>query len=58
MDPDGSTRDTRIYTGLGCGGALNPTPVGAAALLVFVCSITRVVAPSYEVDWNEAMVSW
>jgi hypothetical protein len=24
-----------------------------AALLVFVCSVTGVVAPSYEVDWND-----
>jgi hypothetical protein len=23
-----------------------------AALLVFVCSVIGVVAPSYEVDWN------
>jgi hypothetical protein len=23
--------------------------------LVFVCSVTRAVTPSYEVDWNEAM---
>ena len=27
MDPDGSTRDTRIYTSLRHGGMLNPTPV-------------------------------
>jgi len=38
-ESDGSTRDTRIYTGSGCGGALNSTPVGAAALLVFVCLV-------------------
>jgi hypothetical protein len=31
---------------------------GGAAALVFICSVTVVVAPSYEVDWNEAMVSW
>ena len=29
---------------------------GAAALLVFECSVTGAVAPSYKVDWNEAMV--
>ena len=58
MDPDGSTRDTRIYTGSRCGGTLNLTPMGVAALLVFVCLVTGVVAPSYEVDWNEVMVSW
>jgi hypothetical protein len=27
MESDGSTRDTEIYTGLGRGGALNPTLV-------------------------------
>ena len=32
-----------------------PYSSGAAALLVFVCSITGTVAPSYEVDWNEEM---
>jgi hypothetical protein len=32
-ESDGSTRDTRIYSGLGRSGALNPTPVGVAALL-------------------------
>jgi hypothetical protein len=59
MNPDGSTRDTRIYTGSGRGGgALNPTLVGVATLLVFICLVTGVVAPSYEVDWNEVMVSW
>ena len=58
MKSDCSTRDTRIYTGSGHGGTLNPTPVGAAALLVFVCSVTGAVAPTYEVDWNEMMVSW
>ena len=36
---------------------LNPNPMGVATLLVFVCSVTWVVAPSYEVDWNEALVS-
>ena len=56
MDPDGSTCDTRIYTGLGASGVLYPNPAGAAALLVFVCLVTGAIAPSYEVDWNEAMV--
>ena len=36
----------------------NPYSSGVAALLVFVYSIIGAVAPSYEVDWNEAMVSW
>jgi hypothetical protein len=58
MESDGSTHDTRIYTSLRRGGTLNPNPVGVAALLVFVCSVTGAVAPNYEVDWNEAMVSW
>jgi hypothetical protein len=58
MELDGSTQDTRIYTSLGRGGTLNPNPVGVAALLVFICSVIGVVAPSYKVDWNEAMVSW
>ena len=52
-ESDGSTRDTRIYTGSGRGGALNSTPVGGAALLVFVCSIIGAVAPSYIVDWGD-----
>ena len=47
MESDGNTRDTRIYTSL---GVLNPTPVGVAALLIFIGSVTGAVAPSYEVD--------
>jgi hypothetical protein len=58
MESDGSTHDTRIYTGSRRGGALNPNSVGVAALLVFVCSVIGVVTPNYEVDWNEAIVSW
>ena len=50
MESDGSTRDTRIYTCSKHGGALNPTPVGAVALVIFVCPVIGVVAPSYEVD--------
>ena len=38
-------------------GRAKPYSSGAAAL-VFVCSITGVVTPSYEVDWNEVMVLW
>ena len=37
---------------------LNPTPVGVAALLIFIGSVTWVVAPSYKIDWNEAIVPW
>jgi hypothetical protein len=48
-ESDGSTRDTRVYTSSGPGGVLNPTPVGAAAL-IFVCSIIGAVAPSYVID--------
>jgi hypothetical protein len=37
---------------------LIPTLVFAITLLIFVCSVTGAVVPSYEVDWNEMMVSW
>jgi hypothetical protein len=47
---DGSTRDIEIYTVRGAVRA-KPYSSGVAAL-VLVCSITGVVAPSYEVDWN------
>jgi hypothetical protein len=45
MESDGSIQDTRIYTSLGRGGVLNPTPVGVAALVVFICLVTGAIAP-------------
>ena len=35
MDPDGSTQDTWIYTGLECSSALNPTLVVLLLLYLY-----------------------
>jgi hypothetical protein len=53
MESDGSTQDTRIYTGSGRALRVKPYSSGDGAAFVFVCSIIGVVALSYVVDWNE-----